>query len=83
MEVAERRRVEQELRKSQEFHGKSVCLPPPGLMLILDPEGRIIDLIRIWKRFPDIGRRSERLLLERVFSPEDPKKKHSPYNRNR
>jgi PAS domain S-box-containing protein len=74
MEVAERRRVEQELRKSRNFT-ENLFNTAPGLMLILDPEGRIIRFNPYMEKVS--GYRLEEVkgcFWKEVFSPEDPKK---------
>ncbi len=71
MEVAERRKVEERLRKSRNF-AESLFNAAPGIVLILDPEGRII-------RFNPYMEKVSGYLLKDVmgrywvdvFSPED------------
>jgi len=75
MEVAERRKIEQQLRKSRNF-AESLFNTAPGLVLILDPEGRIIRFNPYMEKVS--GYQLKEVEGQRwtdVFFPEDEKKR--------
>ncbi len=74
MEVAERRKIEQQLRKSRNF-AENLFNTAPGLVLILDPDGRIIRFNPYMEKVSGYRLKEvEGRLWADVFSPEDVKK---------
>lgn len=71
MEVAERRKVEEQLRKSRDF-AESLFQAAPGIVLILDPEGRIVRFNPYMEKLSGyVLEEVKGRLWREVFSPED------------